>query len=133
MKEVFRVSRIDDKYIYVERDTTACGSCSLSGSCNVQNITEMKIEKKKNLEVFPGDFLILDMKLRPALIAFFLYGLPIVFLIVGVGLGGFFELSDFLSFAIGISFMSVAFVINYFIDKKYKPEIVDVKHNRGEI
>jgi len=132
LKEVFKVSRLDNKFIYLERDTTACGTCSLAGNCNIQKVNEMKIERKKDLEIFPGDFVIVDMKLRPALIAFLLYGIPVIFLIFGIGLGTYLDFSDYVSFAFGIIFMSVSFIINYFIDKRYKPEIVDVKHNQGE-
>lgn len=133
LKEVFKVSRLDNKFIYLERDTTACGTCSLAGNCNIQKVNEMKIERKKDLEIFPGDFVIVDMKLRPALIAFLLYGIPVIFLIFGIGLGTYLDFSDYVSFAFGIIFMSVSFIINYFIDKRYKPEIVDVKHNQGGI
>ncbi|MDK2885532.1 MAG: sigma-E factor negative regulatory protein RseC [Thermosipho sp. (in: thermotogales)] len=133
MKEVFKVTRVDNKYVYLERDAVACGTCALSGSCSVQKVNEMKIEKKNDLEIFPGDFLIIDMKIRPAFIAFLLYGLPIIFLIIGIGIGTYFDFSDYVSFAIGIVFMSFSFLINYFLDKKFKPEVVDVKHNQGGI
>lgn len=131
MKEVFKVSRLDNKFIYLERDIVACGTCALAGNCNIKKVDEMKIERKKDLEIFPGDFVIVDMKLRPALIAFLLYGMPIIFLIFGIGLGTYLNFSDYVSFTFGVIFMSFAFIINYFIDKKFKPEIIDVKHIQG--
>ncbi|MBO8160930.1 MAG: SoxR reducing system RseC family protein [Thermosipho sp. (in: Bacteria)] len=133
MKEVFKVLRVDDKYIYVEKDMAACGSCQLSGSCSFKNVAEVRLEKKKELEILPGDLLVVDMKIRPAMVAFLIYGLPLIFLIFGIGLGTFLNFSEYVSFAIGISLMSVAFLINFFIDKKFKPEIVDVKRNQGVI
>jgi len=85
-------------------------------------------------EYFPGDFVILDLKYRPALLAFLLYGLPVILLVLGVSLGTYLKLSDYFSFLIGLLFMSGAFAIFRIWDKRYKPKIVDVRHvNKGGV
>ncbi|ABR30123.1 histidine kinase [Thermosipho melanesiensis] len=131
MRELFRISKIDDKYLYLERDVSACGSCALSGKCSVQSVSTLKVEKDKRFDYFPGDFVVLDLKYRPAFLAFMLYGLPIIMLVVGIGLGVYLKLSDIYSFLIGLGFMSVSFLINKVLDKKFKPIILDVRHFKG--
>ncbi|WP_126993142.1 SoxR reducing system RseC family protein [Thermosipho globiformans] len=134
MKELFTIAKVDEKYIYLERDTSACGSCAISGSCNVKSVEQLKVEKDNKFEYFPGDFVILDLKYRPALLAFILYGLPVILLIFGVGLGTYLKFSDYFSFLIGLLFMSGAFAVFRIWDKRYKPKIVDVRHvNRGGV
>ncbi|QTA37123.1 SoxR reducing system RseC family protein [Thermosipho ferrireducens] len=127
MKEILKVSRVDEQYIYLEKDLSACGSCQLSGSCSVKSKSEIKVKKSSDVQVTPGDEVVVDIKLRGAAVAFFLYGLPIIALITGMGIGYLFSLNDIESFGIGFIFMSLAFVQNYFLEKKYSPEIIEVK------
>ncbi|ANQ53362.1 histidine kinase [Thermosipho affectus] len=131
MKELFRISKIEGKYIYLDRDVSACGACALSGSCNVKSVSTLKVEKDEKFDYFPGDFVILDLKYKPTFLAFMLYGLPVILLILGVGLGAFLKLSDLFSFFIGIGFMGIAFLINKILDKRFKPVILDVRHIKG--
>lgn len=134
MKEIFVVSKVDEKYVYLEHDTSGCSSCALAGKCEAKAaVTSLKVEKDNRFEYFPGDYVILDLKYRPAFLAFMLYGLPVILLIFGVGLGTFFGFSDYVSFLIGFLFMSVAFFSYRIWDKKYKPKIIEVRHIKGGV
>lgn len=135
MREVMRVSNVDDKYVYLSLaiSEAICSSCAIAGSCSIKGSRkEMKIPKnsikKDFLPLMPGDMVIVDMKYNEAILSLIVYGIPLAGFIIGVLLGHFIKISDVISFIFGIAFAGIGAFFTRMFDKKYKIEVIDVKH-----
>ncbi|MCX7653697.1 MAG: SoxR reducing system RseC family protein [Fervidobacterium sp.] len=135
MREVMKVSNVDDRYIYLSLSVseTTCSTCAIAGSCSIKESgKELRILKnsvrKEFLPLAPGDIVVVDMKYNQAVLSLIVYGIPLLGFIVGILLGYFLKLSDIASFIIGILLAGGSTVVSRTFDKKYKIDILDVKH-----
>lgn len=76
----------------------------------------------------PGDTVIVDMKYNEAILSLIVYGIPLAGFVIGVLLGYFLKVHDVISFLLGIAFAGIGALFTRMFDKKYKVEIIDVKH-----
>ncbi|MFN3691800.1 MAG: SoxR reducing system RseC family protein [Fervidobacterium sp.] len=135
MREVMKVISTDEKFVYLSLAVTqaACSACAIAGSCSVKDTgKELRIMKKTiKKELLPltiGDTVIVDMKYNTALLSLIVYGIPLAGFIIGVLLGYILNFQDIVSFLLGLIFTGIGALITRFFDKKYKIEIIDVKH-----
>lgn len=135
MREVMRVSNVDDKYVYLSLAVSeaTCSACAIAGSCSIKGSgKEMRLLKnsikKDFLPLMPGDTVIVDMKYNEAILSLIVYGIPLAGFVIGVLLGYFLKVHDVISFLFGIAFAGVGALFTRMFDKKYKVEIIDVKH-----
>lgn len=135
MREVMKVVNVDDKYVYLSLAVSeaTCSSCAIAGSCSIKGSgKEMRLLKnsikKDFLPLMPGDTVIVDMKYNEAILSLIVYGIPLAGFMIGVLIGYFLKVSDVISFLFGIAFAGVGALFTRMFDKKYKIEIIDVKH-----
>ncbi|MFN3328884.1 MAG: SoxR reducing system RseC family protein, partial [Fervidobacterium pennivorans] len=135
MREVMKVTNVDEKFVYLSLAVlqATCSSCAIAGSCSVKDTgKELRIMKKSiKKELLPltvGDTVIVDMKYNTALLSLIVYGIPLAGFIIGVLLGYLLNFQDIVSFLLGLILTGVGALITRFFDKKYKIEVIDVKH-----
>ncbi len=136
------IEKKDDVAVVEVFDKSKCAACEHSWFCmgNRQlGMLEVKVNKEKNkLEI--GDDVVFEFSEREVFkFSLILYGLPLLFFLVGGILGYFVKdfvsininrnlLSAIFSFVfLGISFITVKFIAKYFIKKKdVFPHVVEV-------
>lgn len=126
MEQVGVVKSLDGEYanITVKR-LSACGSnCkSCGGGCEIKPVD---IIVRNELGAKVGDTVELESESDSILkILLILYSIPLVFLLIGIGIGmlvfkGRTDMYEIASFGIGIVFLSISFLVIKKIDKNFK-------------
>lgn len=133
MKGTGTVIAIRGEYIEVQAPRESeCSSCGLKDSCANNSLKEgQKIWVKNTIGAEVGDYVEFEFKesdLNRGL--FIVYGIPLVFIVIGVIIGSILEyrlnikisnLKDFTTFATTMISLSVGIITVMIVDKKVKP------------
>ncbi len=137
--ETGTVKIVEEERVLVEVEAgSGCGSCHAKGSCMMgSNGRSRKLWIKKNLDVHPGERVNFGIEEKGVVMAsFLLYLFPVVMLIAGMMIGGFY--SDFMgmkeetaSIFAGIAGIALAFVIIRLVSpvlrkkRSFEPVLID--------
>ena len=121
--------------------STSCKNCEAKDTCNEKNnFKEIIVQVENTLNASTGDSVILGFKTGPLLkLTFMLYIFPIIFLIVGAGIGQaiapFLQIDQSLtSLLLGFVCFTLSFIIikkmnnKLAVKKEYKPFLVKISN-----
>ncbi|MBM7559765.1 SoxR reducing system RseC family protein [Marinitoga litoralis] len=134
MNELMRIVDIDEEYVYLQAlEASNCSSCAIKGSCNltgdpnrkIKAINSNKLHLNKNEFVYIKKIDSLESK-----VAFIMYGIPLLTMVIITVLLFSFGLNEIISFILGLTGMLISYYFIHLYDKKvaktkYVPEIIE--------
>ncbi|WGS65922.1 SoxR reducing system RseC family protein [Marinitoga aeolica] len=134
MNELMRIVDIDEEYVYLQAlEASNCSSCAIKGSCNLTGDPNRKIKaiNSNKLDLNRNEFVyIKKIDSLESKVAFIMYGIPLLTMVIITVLLFSFGLNEIISFILGLTGMLISYYFIHLYDKKvaktkYVPEIIE--------